>query len=48
MSNLIIDLQNELRLGVLSFKAIAKKYNVPIAWVNLAWDELCIQEAEIG
>jgi hypothetical protein len=48
MSNLMIDLQNEILLGVLSFQGIAAKYQVPIAWVNLAWDELCRQEAEIG
>lgn len=44
--NLIIDLQEEIQLGVLSFQEIARKYEVPTSWVNEAWDMLCEQEAE--
>lgn len=46
MSDLMIDLQDEVRLGALSFAEIAAKYEVPVSWVNEAWDELCQQEAE--
>ena len=46
MSDLMIDLQDEIRLGSLSFVEIARKYQVPASWVNEAWDQLCQQEAE--
>ena len=46
MSDLMIDLQDEIRLGALSFAEIARKYEVPTSWVQEAWDELCEQEAE--
>jgi len=46
MSDLMIDLQDEIRLGSLSFAEIARKYQVPTSWVNEAWDQLCQQEAE--
>ena len=46
MSDLMIDLQDEIRLGALSFAGIARKYQVPTSWVNEAWDQLCQQEAE--
>lgn len=44
MSDLMIDLQDEIRLGVLSFQEIARKYEVPVSWVQEAWEELCEQE----
>lgn len=44
MSDLMIDLQNEVRLGALSFQEIARKYEVPASWVQEAWDQLCEQE----
>ncbi len=46
MRDLIIDLQAEIQLGVLSFAEIAQKYEVPTSWVNEAWNLLCEQEAE--
>ena len=46
ISDLMIDLQDEIRLGALSFADIARKYEVPVSWVNEAWDQLCQQEAE--
>ena len=46
MRDLIIDLQEEIQLGVLSFAEIARKYEVPVSWVAEAWDMLCEQEAE--
>ena len=46
MRGLIIDLQEEIQLGVLSFAEIAQKYEVPTSWVQEAWDLLCEQEAE--
>lgn len=44
MSDLMIGLQEEIRLGALSFSGIARKYEVPVSWVQEAWDELCEQE----
>ena len=46
MSELMIDIQEDIQLGVLSFPQIAAKYKVPASWVTEAWDELCEQEAE--
>ena len=46
MRDLIIGIQEDIQLGVLSFREIALKHNVPFAWVNEAWDMLCEQEAE--
>lgn len=48
LSDLMIDLQDEIALGVLSFAEIARKYEVPLSWVNDAWDQLCGMEAEQG
>lgn len=47
MRDLIISLQEELSLGVLSFSEIARKYEVPTSWVQEAWDLLCEQEEDI-
>ena len=46
MRDLIIDIQNDILAGVLSFAEIAVKHEVPTSWVNEAWDLLCEQEAE--
>ena len=46
MSELMIDIQEDIQLGVLSFPAIAAKHHVPLSWVNEAWEALCEQEAE--
>jgi hypothetical protein len=46
MSDLVIDIQNDILAGVLSFAEIAQKHEVPSSWVNEAWDLLCEQEAE--
>ena len=40
MANLMIEIQEDIGAGVLSFAAIAKKHNVPMDWVNAAWDGL--------
>jgi hypothetical protein len=34
MSNLVIDIQNDIGAGLLTFQAIASKYEVPTSWVN--------------
>jgi Trp operon repressor len=34
MSDLMIDIQEELEKGELSFTEIATKYEVPVAWVT--------------
>lgn len=44
MRDLISDIQQDIQLGVLSFREIAEKHNVPFAWVNEAWDMLCEEE----
>ncbi len=46
MANLMIAIQEDISAEVLSFAAIAKKHNVPMDWVNAAWDELCEQYAD--
>jgi hypothetical protein len=44
--NVMVDIQNDIIVGILSFKSIAEKHNVPFSWVNVAWDVLCEQENE--
>lgn len=34
MSDLMIDIQEDLENGVLSFAEIATKYEVPVSWVD--------------
>ena len=46
IKNVMVDIQNDIIAGILSFKSIAEKHNVPFSWVNMAWDELCEQENE--
>lgn len=36
MGDLMIDLQDELEFGVLTFDQIAEKYEVPVSWVQEA------------
>lgn len=40
MSELIIDIQNDLIEGKLSFAEIAAKHNVPVSWIDEAWLEM--------
>ena len=46
MSDIMIDakLQDEIRRGQHSFEAIARIYNVPRQWVDLALDEVLEQD----
>jgi len=44
MRSLVIDIQSDIELGVLSFRGIAKKHDVPMSWVIEAWEMLCEQE----
>lgn len=46
MSELMIDIEEDIQLGSLSFAEIAVKYGVPKDWVFAAWESLCEQEAE--
>lgn len=46
IKNLMVDIQNDIIAGILSFGAIAEKHHVPMSWVNEAWDALCEQENE--
>jgi len=46
MSELMISIQEDIELGVLSFRSIAEKHNVPISWVTAGWDLLCEQEQQ--
>lgn len=46
MSDLFISIQDDIEQGILSFQQIARKYDVPMSWVNDAWDALCEQYEE--
>ncbi|MEY4332291.1 MAG: hypothetical protein RLZZ196_1029 [Bacteroidota bacterium] len=46
LKDVFISIQEDIELGVLSFQKISEKYNVPMAWVNEAWDDLCQQYEE--
>jgi len=46
IKNVMIDIQNDIIAGILGFKSIAEKHQVPMSWVNMAWDALCEQENE--
>jgi hypothetical protein len=47
MKELMLDIQEEIQFSILSFKDIARKYNVPYSRVQEAWDELCLLESEL-
>ncbi len=40
MSELIIDIQNDLIEGKLSFAEIAAKHRVPVSWIDETWLEM--------
>ena len=40
MSNLMVDLQEELEQGFLTFDQIAAKYEVPVSWVTEAAEQM--------
>ena len=44
MSDVILSIQDEIRLGVLSFKEIAKLHKVTQHFVNQVWEEMCAAE----
>ncbi len=44
MKELLEDIKEDIRDGFLSDKGIARKYDVPIEWVYIAWDQLCQEE----
>lgn len=44
VKNLVFDIEDDIRLGVLSFKQIADKYSVSIDVVNMIWNDMCEQE----
>lgn len=46
MSELMIDIQNDIELGELTFHQIADKHLVPFSWVDEAAKELMEQYAE--
>lgn len=46
MSDIVIGIQEDIQLCSLSFLEIAQKHEVPLSWVNEAWEMLCEQEAE--
>jgi hypothetical protein len=47
MSDLMLDIQNDIELGELTFHQIADKYLVPFSWVDEAAKELMAQYAEV-
>lgn len=40
MADLMIDIQDDIAAGLLSFQEIAAKYDVPFAWVDSAATEM--------
>lgn len=46
MNKLMIDIQEDIEFGILSFSGIARKHDVPVSWVHEAWNLLCEQEAQ--
>jgi hypothetical protein len=40
MSDLILDIYEEIEKGELSFQQIANKYEVPLSWVDAAYEEV--------
>ena len=44
MKDLFEDIKEELRLGVLSDVGIARRFDIPLNWVTIAWEELCREE----
>jgi hypothetical protein len=44
MSNLILDLQDEICSSNLNFQEIAEKHSVPVSWVQEAYDMLFEEE----
>ena len=44
MSNLNFAIQDDIRLCVLSFPAIAKKHGVSVSFVTMIWEEMCREE----
>ena len=44
MSELVIDIQEDLEKGILSFAEIARKYEVPASWVS----EVAVEYATQG
>ena len=47
ISDLMIDIQNDIELGELTFHQIADKHLVPFSWVDSAAKELMAQYAEV-
>ena len=44
VKNLVFDIEDDIRLGVLSFKQIAEKYSVSAYVVEMVWEQMCEQE----
>lgn len=47
MSELMLDIEDRIEEGVLSFEEIAKELNIPLDWVNAAAEQLQEQYAEM-
>lgn len=46
IKDLLILIQEDIAMEVLSFAEIARKHEVPLSWVREAWTLLCEQEQE--
>ena len=44
MDEVTISIENEIRLAVLSLRAIANKHNVSLGFVIDVWDQMCKKE----
>lgn len=48
MSELMIDIQNDLIEGKLSFAEIAAKHSVPVSWIDETWLEMDESMSELA
>lgn len=47
MSDLILDIYEDIERGELSFQQIANKYEVPLSWVDSAYEEVKLMYQEL-
>ena len=47
MKNLVLDIQDDIADGRLSFHAIAAKHSVPFSWVDEVAKEMARQDTEL-
>lgn len=45
LKDLIMSIEDDIRVGSLSFRQIAEKYQVEFDMVNQVWEQMCEQES---